>query len=223
MLGPPVGGLAPREANGDQDRAASKPSGRAVTGERGRRPRHRPERGSVGDRRGGDPRQPRGYTGGRLSPPLAASDRPLRRGRRRAGAARQVGPFDVFTRASDLLNAGRGLLGGQVHRSTDQRNTGGLNPACPPGAVHIRLNGQTRPAARGNLGRQNRHTLQSGDCFRRCQPPRKRRCPKCSSVVSEADRPPPTDARVALGEPLAPASGLGRDRPRPVPLSHFLF
>ena len=62
MLGPPVGGLAPREANGDQDRAASSHRDAPSRGERGRRPRHRPERGSVGDRRGGDPRQPRGYT-----------------------------------------------------------------------------------------------------------------------------------------------------------------
>ena len=77
MLGPPVGGLAPREANGDQDRAASSHRDAPSRGERGRgpRPRHRPERGSVRDRRGGDPRQPRGYTGGKLAPRLPGISR----------------------------------------------------------------------------------------------------------------------------------------------------
>ena len=59
-LGSPVGGLARREANGDQDRAASSHRDAPSRGERGRRPRPRnpPERGSVGVRRGGVPRLP---------------------------------------------------------------------------------------------------------------------------------------------------------------------
>ena len=49
-LGPPVGGLARREADGDDDRAAPSHQAMPTRGERGRRPRPRvpPECGSVG-------------------------------------------------------------------------------------------------------------------------------------------------------------------------------
>ena len=36
----------------------------------------------------------------------------------------------------------------------------------------------------------------------RCQQRARRRCPRCSSDVLEADRAPPTDARSAPGEPV---------------------
>ena len=70
-LGPPVGGLVRREADGDQNRAASSQRAAPQRGEGGRRPRPRnpPERGAVRVRRGGVPRQPPGYTRGMLALP----------------------------------------------------------------------------------------------------------------------------------------------------------
>ena len=70
-------------------------------------------------------------------------------------------------------------------------------PLASPHVIHgvcwlPHLSGRIHPPTRGNLGRQNRHTLQSRDRFGRCQQPAKWRCPKGSSVVPDADRPPPT-------------------------------
>ena len=141
-LGPPVGGLAPREANGDQDRAASSHRDAPSRGERGRRPRpcHRPERGSVGDRRGGDPRQPRGYTEGRPLPSLSgvrqarppqpqrlrlnASHRPLRRAHVARGSRlgppsrrpppKSCPPPTLLDPVADVLGAERPLAPAQV-------------------------------------------------------------------------------------------------------------
>ena len=69
--GPPVGELGRRYADGDQDRAALTHRDAPPRREAGRRPRPRtpPERGSSGIQRGGVPRQPLGYTRGRLAPP----------------------------------------------------------------------------------------------------------------------------------------------------------
>ena len=69
--GPPVGELGRRYADGDQDRAALTHRDAPPRREAGRRPRPRapPERGSSGVQRGGVPRQPLGYTRGRLALP----------------------------------------------------------------------------------------------------------------------------------------------------------
>ena len=63
-----------------------------------------------------------------------------------------------------------------------------------------RLSGRNHPPTRGNLGRQNRHTLQSGDRFRRCQPRKRTGCPKGSSVVRKADRPLAAASSIASRE-----------------------
>ena len=72
-----------------------------------------------------------------------------------------------------------------------------------------RLSGQTRPPPRGNLGRQNRHTLQSGARCQRCQQRAKRRFPSvpamCRSVTGlcqstlEALRESPRRTSIAVG------------------------
>ena len=98
------------------------------------------------------------------------------------------------------LHRSAGLLGFEGAESL-------ASPWVIPGVGWLsRLSGRSRPPRRGTLGRQNRHTVQSGDCVGRCQQPVKWRCPKGSSVVPDADRPPPTAPPTPPGEPRRSSS-----------------
>ena len=110
-----------------------------------------------------------------------------------------------------------------IHRSAGQLGIEGAeslaSPRVIPGVCWLPgISGQNRPRERGILGCRNRHNLQSGDRFRRCQPRRKRRCPKGSSVVPEADRPPPSPPLSASlrGSVTADRSGFTRGRVEPL-------
>ena len=71
-----------------------------------------------------------------------------------------------------------------------------------------RLRGQIRSAARGTLGRQNRHALQSGDRLRPCQLRKNRRCPRGVQCRPEGR--------------IDSASGASFTPPKPhIRLSHF--
>ncbi len=56
-------------------------------------------------------------------------------------------------------------------------------PCSPPPGAGVRRT--------ESLGRRNRHDVQSGDRFGRCQQPPKRRRPTASRAVPKANRPPP--------------------------------
>ena len=125
-----------------------------------------------------------------------------------AALARQTADSDgdmrtatTTVRRSPMGMRRHGRSGGRGHRLRSLRERGLRGdrrgpPLASPRVIHgvcwlYRLSGRAHPPMRGNLGRQNRHALQSGDRFRRCQPRREWRCPKGSRVVPEPDRPPP--------------------------------